>query len=158
LEQFADDTARRVGISETDIVLFKHIHATCVLPEAERRPAVRALLDPKLPMLWIGVCKYAAEAGCQDEVFEAFTNAFANDQPIAARGLGNAGIPRAVQSGGLFYYDGAAMRNDPRFAGVCARLGLVDYWTSSGHWPDCADEVPYDFKAECAKAAEAAKA
>ena len=153
LQEFSEDTALRVGVSEADIALFRHIHGTLVLPEAERRPAARALFDPKAPMLWIGLCKFAALAGCQDEVFEAFANAFASGQPIAGRGLGNFGIPRAVQSAGLFYFDGAAMRNDARFAGVCARLGLVDYWTTSGHWPDCAEEVPYDFKAECAKAA-----
>jgi tetratricopeptide (TPR) repeat protein len=44
------------------------------------------------------------------------------------------------------------LRNDPRFAGLCARLGLVEFWMATGKWPDCADEVPYDFKAECAKA------
>lgn len=41
------------------------------------------------------------------------------------------------------------LRADPRFVGLCARLGLVEYWLESGHWPDCADEVPYDFRAEC---------
>jgi hypothetical protein len=153
LREFSEDTARRVGVSETDIALFRHIHGMFVLPEAQRRPAVRALFDPKSPMLWIGLCKFAAEAGCQDEVFEAFANAFASGQPIAARGLGNIGLPRSLQAGGLFFYDGAAMRSDPRFAGVCARLGLVDYWRESGHWPDCAQEVPYDFRAACAKAA-----
>ena len=44
------------------------------------------------------------------------------------------------------------LRNDPRFARLCARLGLVEFWMATGKWPDCADEVPYDFKAECAKA------
>jgi len=28
--------------------------------------------------------------------------------------------------------------------------GLVEYWVATGNWPDCADQVPYDFKAECA--------
>ena len=43
-----------------------------------------------------------------------------------------------------------ALRSDPRFVQVCARLGLVEYWLESGHWPDCADAVGYDFRAECA--------
>jgi hypothetical protein len=36
---------------------------------------------------------------------------------------------------------------------LAARLGLVDYWRSSGHWPDfCADPgLPYDCKAEAAR-------
>ena len=33
-----------------------------------------------------------------------------------------------------------------------ARLGLVEFWATTGKWSDCADEVPYDFKAECRKA------
>jgi hypothetical protein len=36
---------------------------------------------------------------------------------------------------------------------VAKRIGLVDYWRSSGKWPDfCQDpSVPYDCKAEAAK-------
>ena len=44
------------------------------------------------------------------------------------------------------------LRNDPRFVPLCARLGLVEFWTKTGKWPDCADQVPYDFKAACDKA------
>ena len=40
-------------------------------------------------------------------------------------------------------------RDDPRFVKLCARLGLVDYWLATDMWPDCVDEVPYDFKATC---------
>ena len=40
-------------------------------------------------------------------------------------------------------------RDDPRFVNVCARVGLVDYWLATGQWPDCADEVPYNFRAAC---------
>lgn len=41
-----------------------------------------------------------------------------------------------------------ALRADPRFVKVCARLGLLEYWQATQHWPDCVGEVPYDFKAE----------
>ncbi len=44
-------------------------------------------------------------------------------------------------------------RADPRFVSLCARLGLVEFWMATQKWPDCADEVSYDFKAECAKIA-----
>ena len=55
----------------------------------------------------------------------------------------------------LFHQLFAAFRRDPRFVRHCARLGLVEYWMTSQHWPDCVDEVApyYDFKAECAKVA-----
>ena len=49
------------------------------------------------------------------------------------------------------------LRNDSRFVRLCARLGLVEFWTATGKWPGCADEVPYDFKAECAQAQSIAK-
>ncbi|WP_338468466.1 TIR domain-containing protein [Novosphingobium sp. ZN18A2] len=35
----------------------------------------------------------------------------------------------------------------PRFAKLCRRLGLADYWVNTGNWPDCVEWVPYDFKA-----------
>ena len=36
-------------------------------------------------------------------------------------------------------------------AGEGARLGLMAFWLASGQWPDCADEVPYDFRRECGR-------
>ena len=64
------------------------------------------------------------------------------------------GFP-AYWTGGLFSSIFPEFRRDPRFAKLCARLGLVDYWLTTQHWPDCVDEVAphYDFKAECAKVA-----
>ncbi len=49
----------------------------------------------------------------------------------------------------LFHTSYPELRADPRFILLCARLGLVQYWTTTQNWPDCADEVPYDFKEEC---------
>jgi hypothetical protein len=28
------------------------------------------------------------------------------------------------------------MRRDPRFFGLAKRIGLLDYWRSTGRWPD----------------------
>ena len=43
------------------------------------------------------------------------------------------------------------MRDDARFVILCDKLGLADYWLSTGCWPDFAEEVAslYDLKAEC---------
>jgi DNA-binding winged helix-turn-helix (wHTH) protein/tetratricopeptide (TPR) repeat protein/TolB-like protein len=48
-----------------------------------------------------------------------------------------------------------ALRRDPRFIALAAKLGLVDYWRASGKWPDfCADPgLPYDCKTEAARLA-----
>ena len=52
------------------------------------------------------------------------------------------------------------MRRDPRFMPLVQRLGLVDYWRSSGHWPDFCSEpgLPYDCKAVAAKLTASAPA
>ncbi len=51
----------------------------------------------------------------------------------------------------------AALRSDPRFIALAAKIGLVDYWRSTGNWPDFCTEpgLPYDCKAEAAKVAAA---
>jgi hypothetical protein len=58
-----------------------------------------------------------------------------------------------VQTDVLFRPDFAAVRADPRFMQVAARLGLVRYWRETGYWPDfCTSErLRYDCKAEAAK-------
>ena len=50
------------------------------------------------------------------------------------------------------------LRRDPRFMEVAARIKLVNYWQTSGHWPDYCSEpgLPYDCKAEAAKVLAAA--
>ena len=54
--------------------------------------------------------------------------------------------PDGYRTALLFQASMPELRNDPRFPRLCARLGLVDFWLGSGQWPDCADEVPYDFE------------
>ena len=58
-----------------------------------------------------------------------------------------------VSKNALFRPDFAAVRADPRFMQVAARLGLVRYWRETGYWPDfCSGEqLRYDCKAEAAK-------
>ncbi len=60
----------------------------------------------------------------------------------------------AYRSYFLFHAYWPEFRRDPRFAKVCARLGLVDYWRTTQHWPDCETELApfYDFRAACEKA------
>jgi len=60
--------------------------------------------------------------------------------------------PDAYRTALLFHAGMPELRADPRFIRLCARLGLVEFWLTTNKWPDCVDEVPYDFKAECEKA------
>jgi TolB-like protein len=59
----------------------------------------------------------------------------------------------------LFMAQTAPLRRDPRFMPFVAKLGLVDYWRSTGNWPDFCSEpgLPYDCKVEAARFPSAAK-
>lgn len=56
----------------------------------------------------------------------------------------------------LFIKDWPDLRVDPRFAALCARLGLAQFWITHDVWPDCADgeDLGYDFRKEIRRAAE----
>jgi adenylate cyclase len=49
----------------------------------------------------------------------------------------------------LFIDQTVQLRMNQDFPQLCTRLGLSRYWRESGAWPDCADQVGYDFKAAC---------
>jgi hypothetical protein len=48
----------------------------------------------------------------------------------------------------LFLRAAERLRHDIRFAALCHRAGLAAAWVEEGRWPDCADQVRYDFRAE----------
>ncbi|HEV2530287.1 TIR domain-containing protein [Phenylobacterium sp.] len=96
-----------------------------------------------------GTLAVTARAGLVDLAYE-----LAERFPLGPQGNSRdiVGI-NAYRTELLFQAPYKALRDDPRFPTICARLGLVDYWMTSGAWPDCATEVPYDFKAACERAA-----
>jgi len=65
--------------------------------------------------------------------------------------------PDAYCPGMLFHAGMPELRNDPRFPRLCARLGLIEFWTATGKWPDRADAVSYDFRTECTNASDVPK-
>ena len=91
---------------------------------------------------------YAAHLGLLEEAYRAAGSAWLGP----TGGDGDLMGPDAYRTSLLFQQGMPELRNDPRFVPLCARLGLVGYWLESGRWPDCADEVPYDFRAECERA------
>ena len=85
--------------------------------------------------------------GAADEAFDyaaraSFAHMFEPGAPLQA----GAWAPAVI-----FVAANRRMSADRRFVPLCARMGLVDYWTRSGHWPDCADDAAlgYEFRAEC---------
>jgi len=78
-----------------------------------------------------------------DEVFGLI------DQASFAHVFDDAPAPSGVTNpGAIFAQLNMAMIGDLRFVGLCAKLGLCAYWVKTERWPDCVDEVAYDFKAE----------
>ena len=62
--------------------------------------------------------------------------------------------PSAFQTDVLFFIGAyRGFTDDPRVVQLFAKLGLCDHWLASDRWPDCADEVPYDFRVEAERAA-----
>jgi hypothetical protein len=88
---------------------------------------------------------YAAHLGLVDDAYRT-----ADAARLGPRGAPDDIMgPDGYRTGLLFHVAMPELRNDPRFVRLCARLGLVDFWLATGKWPDCVDEVPYDFKAAC---------
>ncbi|MBV8683001.1 MAG: winged helix-turn-helix domain-containing protein [Caulobacteraceae bacterium] len=83
--------------------------------------------------------------GLREETFALLEEAsFASMFAEEGRNPAGASTPALIFDRVLW---GEEMR-DPRFVRLCAKMGLADYWMATGHWPDCADDVPYDFRAE----------
>jgi len=116
-------------------------------PRARRRAiaSARALFENSGFALYL--LTVIAQLGAQDDAFAIadasnFWPSHDNDDVM--------GID-AYRTYFLFHAAYPNLRADPRFVRLCARLGLVHYWTTTKNWPDCVDEVPYDFKDECMK-------
>jgi tetratricopeptide (TPR) repeat protein len=89
-----------------------------------------------------GVLQALGEAKQADEFYR-----LSDERPV--------GVKIQMASAVLFRPWMKSIRSDPRFMAYAKRLGLVDYWQKSGHWPDFCSEadLPYDCKAEAAKRA-----
>ena len=120
-------------------------------PTAENIGAMRDALEAhvaKTGAIDVTRLVYAAHLGLVDDVYRIVETAHLGPQGTADDVIG----PDAYRTGMLFWKGMPAIRNDPRFVPLCARLGLVEFWLATQKWPDCVDEVPYDFKAACEKA------
>jgi hypothetical protein len=158
-EMLAPGTPKPTGITSFEVDGLRFVHSLFAMPQAQREAVMRTMLQPaQTPTLQFGLCQIAGWAGCVDLAFESLFEAVATKRPMGPLGQGR-GVNRAFLTAGYFTVPSMPLQRDIRFPKLCAHAGLVDYWRESGHWPDCADEVPYDFKVECEKAArEVAKA
>jgi TolB-like protein len=98
---------------------------------------------------WVDVSRlvYSAHLGLVDDAYRLAETARLGPGGTSDDIMG----PDAYRTSLLFQAGMPELRNDPRFLRLCARLGLVEFWMVTEKWPDCVDEVPYDFRSECAR-------
>lgn len=102
------------------------------------RHASAGAIEPFLITLW-------SDMGLTDKAYEIAEQVRFGPSGTDSDVMG----PIAYKTISLFSAAYPQFREDRRFVKLCARLGLVEYWLETGCWPDCADEVSYDFRAEC---------
>jgi adenylate cyclase len=133
---------------------FRSLLALPSLPREQLKRVCQNILDPANGHpLGLRESTLVAQLGFADLAFEQVFAALDTGRNIT---LSTSRLPFSRAATLYFVFgtlQGAAFRTDKRFPRFCARVGLVDYWRATGQWPDCAEQVPYDFKAECEKAA-----
>jgi hypothetical protein len=90
---------------------------------------------------------YSAHLGLVQEAYSAASTCRLGPARAVEDVMGPDGYRTAL----MFQTDMPELRNDIRFPALCAKLGLVEFWIATDKWPDCVDEVPYDFRAECSR-------
>ena len=117
-------------------------------PSAENLAAYRSQFEAQVAITGgVDVARlvYAAHLGLVEEAYRAAERARLGPAGSSSDIMG----PDGYRSALLFQAGMPELRNDPRFPRLCARLGLVQFWLAGGLWPDCADELPYDFRGSC---------
>jgi TolB-like protein/tetratricopeptide (TPR) repeat protein len=133
---------------KSDVELFGTVaEAQMTRSPAAIQTARRALLanDIRFQTMLPGRITSLASLGLVDDAFDLL-NRYQRDKMSAWDSPSFLLVPNA-----------APLQRDPRFMPLMARLGLVDYWRATGKWPDFCSQpgLPYDCKAEAAKAAGA---
>jgi hypothetical protein len=154
-ERFRRTIARETGVHESPphATLDRLSDLRSIPPDAQAGAFQAMLRAEPSTSLSIELCCTAAECGHADLAFETLFAALDSGRPLAESMIDSGrGVARALVAYAFFKTGAASLRHDRRFAMLCARLDLVDYWRESGQWPDCADEVSYGFRAECERA------
>ena len=123
------------------------VEHAAILSSDDPEPRLRAIENSHarlaangvLSLSWlVALCHY----GLGDEALSMaeradFSHMFAPDGPLPAQ-----------EYPGNIFGPWCSLNKSPRFIDLCDRIGLCRYWLESDRWPDCAEWVPYDLKAE----------
>jgi len=134
--------------------------------QPSKRACMTAILDAKLQRTQLSVEEIDAacapnfalpELGVDREMAELYAAFGHVDEAYRLLEANRDFYATFIVQPNLFLPEMRSVRADPRFMPFAARVGLVDYWLETDHWPDfCThDTLPYDCK-EAALAARAA--
>jgi tetratricopeptide (TPR) repeat protein len=144
------------ALTPLDVQVLRDVVALLRLPREARRPHIAARLSQAAAgdgPLSISTCIAAISAGLAEQTFDALNDALDRGRPLRADPFVAFGMARAQTPLQLFVGAGEnRIWKHQRFPALAARLGLAQYWLETSKWPDCAADVDYDFKAECARA------
>lgn len=150
------DALPKRAVSAKDVDALRGMAMLLRMAPETRRAAGLAKLDAwaqsRAP-LPLSDCALVAAHGCAEEAFDLIDAALDAGRDLAPDNHEAFGLARSQSSVVLFSnFGGERWHRHPRFAKLCARLGLAAYWIDSGAWPDCADDAGYDFRRACADA------
>lgn len=145
----------RYGDARAALGLLPRINDSSDADMAPYRKMIAARLDPTPPKVDDALAALKSQSSSNPKV--------RNDLLLTLGNFGRVGevyqlledpaFQKFVRRDALFRPDFAAVRADPRFMQIAARLGLVRYWRHTGYWPDfcTSEQLRYDCKAEAAK-------
>ena len=141
LDEALDDPDRPENVSDSDVAYLRTVST-----------AMRTRTRVAIARARAAILARALDGGSSRAAY-ALARLGLNDDAFAlADKLSSLG---QLDGASLLVAKAATMQRDRRFMPLMAKLGLVDYWRSSGEWPDfCSDPgLPYDCKVEAAKLA-----
>jgi tetratricopeptide (TPR) repeat protein len=144
----------RYGDPRVALELLPRLTASSDANTAPYREVIAARLDPTPAKIESAIAASSARsANPTTRNWNLFVLGNFGRLDQAYRILEDPGFQPFVDRWILFRPDFAAVRADPRFMRIAARLGLVRYWRQTGYWPDfCTSEQPrYNCKTEAAK-------
>jgi len=145
----------RYGDPKAALELLPQVENSSDADQAPYRKLLAARLDPTPAKIDDAIAALKGQPSngpaVQNKILLALAGFGRVEQVI--RLLEDPALQPSVNRDELFRPEFAAVRADPRFMQVAARLGLVRYWRQTGYWPDfCRSErLKYDCKTEAAK-------
>jgi len=145
----------RYGDARAALPLLPRLNGSSDAAMAPYRKIIAARIDPTPAKIddAIAAIKTGGESDpkVQSRLLQALGNFGRVDQVYQL--LNDPRFEPSVDRAILFRPDFAAVRAEPRFMQVAARLGLVRYWRESGYWPDfCkSEQIRYDCRTEAAR-------